>query len=538
MYVSYVATHMGSFDCNYPGLSDLQPWRQRGMGSMLLSIASNFSALLSGSNYAYLQCQGDAVMAYRAMGFHEIASNNAPSLYPSSTDELFSIIQHNSELHTMAISTVPITRKAATPTYLSCNGTRVCCRNAAFRDKPEDFLFECDKVRFLNFDVYQGSTFNSYYVYCSLCGEYGSSCPFEDFLATKYYDFVTKHSRVCNLLSLSRKERLDNMPVEIDGQHPKVKNRVTWLAEYMRAIRETACLDGCGKVIDNDDHDFDVSDVNNNLDCSDFNCETRIATRSSRRMQRNTLKALQEKQVPKKVTDKTQLAKLIFDNRWWGMYTCGKRQRLSDIFVQDNFTAAFRNKCRNNMGKPQTVNASAPKSHPLTTSQSNPPVYLQYFRDTCLMTSFASALRYLNDDRAHKVVCQNILRSEDEQDRFKFAEQVIKANKLKYQVRQFNNRQLNIFQSLSCYPTTLRLAGEDGSINHAVTTAGKWLFDSNMTNAQEISLPLLDWCCSSNTERTKFSHVVYAQRLYTFKPRPEWTLCDGCMNNSSCLLKL
>ena len=56
------------------------------------------------------------------------------------------------------------------------------------------------------------------------------------------------------------------------------------------------------------------------------------------------------------------------------------------------------------------------------------------------------------------------------------------------------------------------LAAEDGSVAHAVTTVGGWLFDSNLDVAQKTTEPILDWCCNG-----KFSHVHCAARLVPLK---------------------
>jgi hypothetical protein len=109
------------------------------------------------------------------------------------------------------------------------------------------------------------------------------------------------------------------------------------------------------------------------------------------------------------------------------------------------------------------------------------------------MSAIASALQYFNDQQANKLVAKNISSSQKANDHFLFAETIIKNGKLK----NF------IMEDLSCLPTLVRLEGHDGSTSHAVATAGKWLFDANLPNAEKISLPFLDWCCSTDTERTK-----------------------------------
>ena len=85
-------------------------------------------------------------------------------------------------------------------------------------------------------------------------------------------------------------------------------------------------------------------------------------------------------------------------------------------------------------------------------------------------------------------------------------------------------------EDISCFPTVLVLEGSDGAINHSVTVAGCWLFDSNTKYAQRISLPILDWCCSTDFAKVQFSNVFSATRFKHNKPRKEWKICDNCRN--------
>ena len=48
--------------------------------------------------------------------------------------------------------------------------------------------------------------------------------------------------------------------------------------------------------------------------------------------------------------------------------------------------------------------------------------------------------------------------------------------------------------SVSDFPTSIVLCGKDGRIEHAITTVGSWVFDSNLPQAQPLTSSTLDWC--------------------------------------------
>jgi len=163
-------------------------------------------------------------------------------------------------------------------------------------------------------------------------------------------------------------------------------------------------------------------------------------------------------------------------------------------------------------------------------------VYQQLNRDTCVLSSAASAFQYFNDIQAHDIVKRNILSSVQQLDRFEFLEEMLKSRKLQYVEER--KKKFNLFTDISCYPTIIGLRGKDGSSNHAVTVVGVFVFDSNVPYAQKLSLNFLDWCCSSDTCKTTFDYVDFALRCYHSNPRKEWLVCEGCQNRSGCWLKL
>jgi curved DNA-binding protein CbpA len=271
----------------------------------------------------------------------------------------------------------------------------------------------------------------------------------------------------------------------------------------------------------------------------------RLPVRNSRRLSSERILLLQQKTQPKRSlsTSASQVGRLLVSSAgtWFSVSECGKRRRLDLEFVNSNFRKKFINKCLQQREKIHTVDAGAPRDVSPAMAASLSPIanpivrYPQMGRETCVMSSFASALSHFNDPKAERIMASAISSSEMTEDRFVFLVDLLNSSNLKFRVRKYKNRVLNILDDFSCFPTVIRLAGKDGSLCHSVTTAGKWLFDSNLSHARPISLPLLDWCCSSDTVSSQFSHVAFALRLTAEKPRPEWDLCRGCRSGGLCV---
>lgn len=271
----------------------------------------------------------------------------------------------------------------------------------------------------------------------------------------------------------------------------------------------------------------------------------RLPVRNSRRLSSERILLLQRKTQPKRSssTSASQVGRLLVSSAgtWFSVSECGKRRRLDLEFVNSNFRKKFINKCLQHREKIHTVDAGAPRDVSPAMAASLSPIanpivrYPQMGRETCVMSSFASALSHFNDPKAERIMASAISSSEMTEDRFVFLVDLLNSSNLKFRVRKYKNRVLNILDDFSCFPTVIRLAGKDGSLCHSVTTAGKWLFDSNLSHARPISLPLLDWCCSSDTVSSQFSHVAFALRLTAERPRPEWDLCRGCRSGGLCV---
>ena len=241
---------------------------------------------------------------------------------------------------------------------------------------------------------------------------------------------------------------------------------------------------------------------------------------------------------PKRPKNKrTEFQKIMVNsnNEWYGILSWGAREKVTHAFIQRNFTQELIDDCMRKPNQTFRVVIAAPKNHvlPLRYHCTMILVYQQLFHLTCVLSSAASAFRYFNDDLAHNILRDNILHSEKEVDRFNFVASLLRNNKLLYSVRKFGYNKLSIFKHISCYPTIINLEGFDGSTNHAIAVVGLWIFDSNAQYAQRLLLPVLDWCCSTDSAYTKFHAVKSAMHFFNSKPRKEWRVCDGCRSQKS-----
>jgi hypothetical protein len=77
---------------------------------------------------------------------------------------------------------------------------------------------------------------------------------------------------------------------------------------------------------------------------------------------------------------------------------------------------------------------------------------------------------------------------------------------------------------LSCFPTLCQLQAKNGSIRHGVTICGKFVFDSNVKKVLPLTRASLDWCCSTNEDKSTFKSVFHAVWFTHNKPRSEWRI--------------
>ena len=220
-------------------------------------------------------------------------------------------------------------------------------------------------------------------------------------------------------------------------------------------------------------------------------------------------------------------------NRWFGWYGKNSFEEVQVAYVMRNFSKALINQCLQTSDKVCKIPASAPK-------QSQPtipvyystliPVYQQLGNDTCMFSAASSAFNYFGDPMAHDILTRNIISSMSVSNRLDALTSLLYNKQCRYIGKKFKRGTFNVLEDICCYPTVLVLQGSDGAINHSVTVVGCWLFDSNTKYAQRISIPMLDWCCSTDFVKVQFSNVFSATRFYHYKPKKEWNLCDNCRN--------
>ena len=68
------------------------------------------------------------------------------------------------------------------------------------------------------------------------------------------------------------------------------------------------------------------------------------------------------------------------------------------------------------------------------------------------------------------------------------------------------------------FPTVLALEAVDGGTQHAITTVGKLIFDSNCEQALPLTKKSLDYCCLSDDKEGAYHKVL---RGYRFMEKQE-----------------
>ena len=144
-------------------------------------------------------------------------------------------------------------------------------------------------------------------------------------------------------------------------------------------------------------------------------------------------------------------------------------------------------------------------------------------KETCCFSSLSAAYELLGDKKAHKVIHDNIDESL-KKNPFNFAMYLLRNKDMNIQVKKYGWMQHKILEERSPWPTICQLLGDDGSINHCITTMGDFVFESNSDHVKDLSKETLNWCVSTDKEKCNFLGVVRAMRFSHAKPRKEWKL--------------
>ena len=162
-----------------------------------------------------------------------------------------------------------------------------------------------------------------------------------------------------------------------------------------------------------------------------------------------------------------------------------KPQDVSFGWLKNNFSVPFLKECRERSERPGFVavppgRAKSYKNDTLETAKGAPVVFYQQGKDPyCLHYSFASALHYVKLHKVAKLVSELAPKNASKIDSWKCILECMKKNVPWLQCSRFGEGKLDIYGDISRFPTLAILQGDDGSIDHAVTTIGHWLFDSN-----------------------------------------------------------
>jgi hypothetical protein len=143
---------------------------------------------------------------------------------------------------------------------------------------------------------------------------------------------------------------------------------------------------------------------------------------------------------------------------------------------------------------------------------------------SCVLKSASSALSYLGYDRLAYLLCNDLCHGRKFECGFEFFQKCMEPKRLeKHERQKFQFAKLkkglkkwNIFvdckQHLMCL---VGLYSSDCKTDHAVSIAGKWIFDSNFDFALPLCQESLDLCCSSDTKKCTYMGVT---RVCMLKP--------------------
>jgi hypothetical protein len=143
--------------------------------------------------------------------------------------------------------------------------------------------------------------------------------------------------------------------------------------------------------------------------------------------------------------------------------------------------------------------------------------FLQNSEATCVITSLANAMMYINDTDAANTLMDHKELSLTTTRRLQFVANLM--NKLHYNVIKLN--QFDILSNTSRWPTVCGLTGSDGGTTHAVTVCGEVLFDSNTKIALKLNRENLNWSCGAEGVSVEYVNVHLGYRFEFNKTIPK-----------------
>jgi hypothetical protein len=205
-------------------------------------------------------------------------------------------------------------------------------------------------------------------------------------------------------------------------------------------------------------------------------------------------------------------------DQWWGLFpSTTSMEKLSTQFVYDNFPAQYVEQVKSICSTKRTFVQVPPgdsRHHPggpiAAADRQGPTIkYKQRPGDkTCLTASMASALDFLGLRQIASELNGQSKKMVNREDTWTaFTDFMLKKSKY---LRSMQIPEWDIFQVDEEQLVAVQLEGSDGKCDHAVTVCGKWIFDSNLDKAMELSQEALDLCCSSHETRGTFVKVDFA----------------------------
>lgn len=130
--------------------------------------------------------------------------------------------------------------------------------------------------------------------------------------------------------------------------------------------------------------------------------------------------------------------------------------------------------------------------------ESNPIVqYQQHDKRICLYASFASCMAFLGHKHLAHIVYQNAERAGQSVNNVEKLIDIVYKNGPKRwkKIKKYKQNQLDVLNNISQNPTIVVLVTSTGGTEHAVTILSRWIFDSNLKHALELTKENLNWCC-------------------------------------------
>ena len=124
--------------------------------------------------------------------------------------------------------------------------------------------------------------------------------------------------------------------------------------------------------------------------------------------------------------------------------------------------------------------------------------------------SFASAFFHLGTQQVGSEVFSKSKKIIERHNTLTTFIETLKHNSHPLYFQYLNHKRWNILENEENNLVIALLRGSNTKEDHCVTLYGKWIFDSNFSNALPLTKESLDLCCSSDDSKEFFVKVVQA----------------------------